>query len=55
MDFQSSYLKTDFNIIGINNIHVIAINGESFAPENFKKSIDTSHQNIRDLIEMELV
>jgi FMN-dependent NADH-azoreductase len=55
MNFQSNYLKTVFNIIGISNIHVIAINGESFAPEDFKKSIDTSHQNIKDLIEMELV
>lgn len=55
MNFQSAYLKTVFNIIGISNIHVIAINGESFAPEDFKKSIDTSHQNIKDLIEMELV
>lgn len=54
MNFQSNYLKTVFNIIGISNIHVIAINGESFAPEDFKKSIDTSHQNIKDLIEMEL-
>jgi FMN-dependent NADH-azoreductase len=55
MDFQSTYLKTVFNIIGISNIHVIAINGESFGPEDFKKSIDISHQNIKDLIEMELV
>jgi len=55
LDFQSTYLKTVFNIIGISNIHVIAINGESFGPENFKKSIDTSHQNIRALIEAELV
>jgi FMN-dependent NADH-azoreductase len=55
MNFQSTYLKTVFNIIGINNIHVIAINGASFDPEKFKKSIDTLHQNIKDLIEMELV
>jgi FMN-dependent NADH-azoreductase len=55
LDFQSTYLKTVFNIIGISNIHVIAINGESFSPEKFKKSIDTSHQDVRDLIEAELV
>jgi FMN-dependent NADH-azoreductase len=55
MNFQSTYLKTVFNIIGISNIHVIAINGASFDPEKFKKSIDASHQNIKDLIEMELV
>jgi FMN-dependent NADH-azoreductase len=55
LNFQSTYLKTVFNIIGISDIHVIAINGESLDPENFRKSIDTAHQNIRDLIEMELV
>jgi FMN-dependent NADH-azoreductase len=54
LNFQSTYLKTVFNIMGISNIHVITINGESFDPENFKKSIDSAHQNIRDLIEMEL-
>lgn len=54
MNFQSNYLKTVFNIIGITNIHIIAINGESFGPEDFKKSIDTSHQNIKELIEIEL-
>jgi FMN-dependent NADH-azoreductase len=55
LNFQSTYLKTVFNIIGISNIHMIAINGESFNPEKFKKSIDTSHQDVRDLIEKELV
>jgi FMN-dependent NADH-azoreductase len=55
MNFQSTYLKTVFNIIGISNIHVIAINGESFNVEKFKKSIDTSYQNIKDLIEMDLL
>jgi FMN-dependent NADH-azoreductase len=53
-DFQTNYLKTVFNIIGISNIHVIAINGESFGPEEFKKSVDTSHQDVRNLIELEL-
>jgi FMN-dependent NADH-azoreductase len=28
MNFQSDYLKTVFNIMGISNIHVIAINGD---------------------------
>jgi FMN-dependent NADH-azoreductase len=55
MDFQRNYLKTVFNVMGIRNSHVIAINGKSFDAEKFKKSIDTSYQKIRDLIEMELV
>ena len=54
MDFQSDYLKTVFNIIGISNIHVIAVNGQSYDPEKFKRSVDTSHQDIRDLVELEL-
>lgn len=55
MNFQSTYLKTVFNIIGISNIHVVAINGLSYGPEKHKKSIDTSHQDVRDLIEKELM
>nr|WP_294875326.1 NAD(P)H-dependent oxidoreductase [uncultured Pedobacter sp.] len=49
MDFQSPYLKTVFNIIGISNIHVIAINGRS------SDAIDASHQNLRMLIEQEVI
>ena len=54
MDFQSGYLKTVFNIIGISNIHVIAVSGISYGPEKLKRYIDTSHQEIRDLVEREL-
>jgi FMN-dependent NADH-azoreductase len=53
MNFQSTYLKTVFNIMGINNIHVVAINGVSYGPEKLKKT-DTSHQDIKDLIKLEL-
>lgn len=54
MNFQSTYLKTVFNIIGISNIHVIAISGASLDGEKFKRSVAASHQNIRDLMEREL-
>jgi FMN-dependent NADH-azoreductase len=54
MNFQSNYLKTVFNIIGISNIHVIAVNGQSYDPEEFKRSVDTSHQDVRNLVELEL-
>ncbi len=54
MNFQSNYLKTVFNIIGITNIHTVAINGESFDPEKYQESINNSHQAIRDLIDKEL-
>ena len=55
MNFQSTYLKTVFSIIGVSNIHVIAISRKSFDAEKFKKYVDTSCQNLRDLIEKELV
>jgi FMN-dependent NADH-azoreductase len=54
MNFQSTYLKMIFNIIGISNIHVIAINGTSLDKEKFKKAMGVSHQDIRDLIAREL-
>ncbi|GLU55375.1 FMN-dependent NADH-azoreductase [Dyadobacter frigoris] len=53
LNFQSNYLRTVFNIIGITNIHVVAVNGVSFDGEKFKESIEASHQNIRELIGME--
>jgi FMN-dependent NADH-azoreductase len=54
MNFQSNYLKTVFNIMGITNVHVVAINGESFDPEQYQESIKQSHQSIKNLIETEL-
>lgn len=55
MNFQSTYLKTVFNIIGISDIHVIAIEGASTGGEIFKKSIETAHQNLRNLIDSSLI
>jgi FMN-dependent NADH-azoreductase len=55
MNFQSTYLKTVFDIMGISNIHVIAINGLSYGPEKLKKPIEVSHQDIRNLIDRELL
>lgn len=55
LNFQSTYLKTVFNMMGITDIHMIAINGLSYGPDKLKKPIDLSHQELRDLIEKELV
>ncbi|MDB4921581.1 NAD(P)H-dependent oxidoreductase [Mucilaginibacter sp.] len=54
MNFQDPYLKTVFNIMGIHHIHVIAINGISYGPEKAQKSIELSHQELKDLIDLEL-
>jgi len=55
MNFQNDYLKTVFNVMGIYDIHVVAINGESFDPGKFEQSIKDSHQKVKELIELQLV
>jgi FMN-dependent NADH-azoreductase len=50
MNFQSPYLKTVFNIIGISNIHVFSTKGKPEDAELFKKSLD----ECMDPAEMEL-
>lgn len=42
MNFQSNYLKTVFNIIGISDIHVVTTDQESFDTEHLKKVIETA-------------
>jgi FMN-dependent NADH-azoreductase len=55
LNFQSTYLKTVFNMMGVTKIHMVAINGLSYGPEKLKKPIDLSHQELRELIEKELM
>ncbi len=55
MNFQSTYLKTVFNIIGISNIHMIAINGVSEDKEKLERSINTSIRDVQQLIEKSLI
>ncbi|PWV55627.1 FMN-dependent NADH-azoreductase [Chitinophaga sp. S165] len=55
MNFQSTYLKTVFNITGIHNIHVIAINGVSEDKEKLEQSINTSIRDVQQLIEKSLI
>lgn len=46
MNFQSAYLKTVFNIIGIDDIHEIALNGEAFGSELFEQSMKSVYAKI---------
>lgn len=55
LNFQSTYLETVFNIIGVGNIHVISVNGVNYAPEKLRTTVDTSHQELKNLIDLELV
>jgi FMN-dependent NADH-azoreductase len=50
MNFQTPYLKTVFNIIGISDIHEVSVNGEAFGQEAFELSVKDSDSKIRDLI-----
>jgi FMN-dependent NADH-azoreductase len=51
MNFQSTYLKMIFNIMGITDIHVIAINGASKPSEALEISIDKARTDIEELID----
>jgi FMN-dependent NADH-azoreductase len=55
MNFQSNYLKTVFNVMGVHNIHLVTVDGSSFDPEIFKETIKNSHQKIELLIESEVL
>lgn len=54
MNFQTNYLKTVFNVMGVNNIHVVVVNGTSHGAEKLNKSARKAHQDIMELMEMEL-
>lgn len=49
MNFQSTYLKTIFNVMGIKDICMVAINGESQDPERLKTSISSAIQHVSEL------
>jgi len=55
MNFQSTYLKTVFNIMGITDIHIIAIDGASHDKDDLKKTIDNAHQSIANIIDNQLI
>lgn len=55
INFQTDYLKTVFNIMGVHNIHIVAVNGTSFDPEILKLTVESSQENIKSLIEKELL
>jgi FMN-dependent NADH-azoreductase len=54
MNFQSPYLRTVFNIIGVTDIEEVSIGGEAFDPESFQNSVKESTVKIRELIQAHL-
>jgi FMN-dependent NADH-azoreductase len=55
MNFQTTYLKMVFNMIGIRTIHVVVVDGTSLDKEQLKKSIAVAHDDIIELVERGLV
>ena len=50
LNFQSTYLKTVFKIMGINDIRTVAINGESQRPELLSALIDDALQQVSKIV-----
>lgn len=55
MNFQSDYLKTVFNIMGISNIHVVVVDGAAIDKETLKESADMAYQTLIAAMGRELV
>lgn len=51
LNFQTTYLKTVFNMIGVHDIQIVAVNGTSLDKQELKKSIEQAHQKVRELAE----
>lgn len=51
MNFQSTYLKTVFHTMGVNDIHTIAISGKVTQGEKYEKSIAASHRSLIERME----
>lgn len=51
MNFQSTYLEEVLRLIGISNIHTVAISGESMHRENLAENTALANKSIQSLIE----
>lgn len=51
IDFQTDYLKRVFNVMGIDEIHVITLDGAANNQEEYNKNIAIAHQETIQLIE----
>jgi FMN-dependent NADH-azoreductase len=51
LNFQTTYLKTVFNIMGIDDIQIIAVNGTSLNKDALQNTIEKAHQQVQSVIE----
>lgn len=50
IDFQTDYLKRVFNVMGIDEIHVITLDGAANNQEEYKQNVTLAHQKAIQLI-----
>ena len=53
LNFQSRYLKTVFEFMGITQIHVIAISGASINIERYTNTMELAQQSIKELTDLQ--
>lgn len=51
LNFQTTYLRTVFNMTGIEDIHIIAVDGTSLDKEALTNNIGHAHQQVQALVE----
>jgi FMN-dependent NADH-azoreductase len=51
LNFQTTWLKTVFNMMGIDDIRMVAVNGTSMNKDVLKQTIDQAHQQVQSVIE----
>ncbi|WP_353102730.1 NAD(P)H-dependent oxidoreductase [Myroides odoratus] len=51
IDFQTNYLKRVFNVIGIQDITVVTIDGEANDPVVYNTNVEMAHQRVVEFIE----
>lgn len=52
LNFQTTYLQTVLNMMGIQNIHVVAVSGTSLDKGVLEKTIEQAHRQVKAVIEM---
>lgn len=52
LNFQTTYLRTVLNMMGIHNIHIVAVSGTSLDKGALGKTIEQAHRQVKAVIEM---
>lgn len=52
LNFQTTYLQTVLNMMGIHNVHVVAVSGTSLDKGVLEKTIEQAHRQVKAVIEI---